>query len=223
MTSQFKFEELMKQRHSCRRFLSKPIPQNLLKQILSTSLLTPSWANSQPWKIYVLTGNALEEVRKIWVTKSSEKIKGYSDIPTGHRTDFCERAQKNMEENAKRVGEKINDPTLAYLFQANYELFSSPAVVYLTLQKGHTQWSVYDLGALGMSIMLAAKDLGIDSIVAYELVKYPDILRKYAKIPENENVIVGIALGYEDKDEKMNQFRSSRNSLEEVCKFVEDI
>ena len=46
MDSKFDFKELMKQRHSARYFLSKPIPEEILKEIMSTSLLTPSWGNS---------------------------------------------------------------------------------------------------------------------------------------------------------------------------------
>ena len=46
MNSKFNFKELMKQRHSVRYFLSKPISEETLKEIMSTSLLTPSWGNS---------------------------------------------------------------------------------------------------------------------------------------------------------------------------------
>ena len=64
--------------------------------------------------------------------------------------------------------------------------------------------------------MLAAKNYGVDSVVAYELAKYPDVLRKYAKIPENEDICVGIALGYE-KDEAINKFRAKKNGIDEAC------
>ena len=70
-----------------------------------------------------------------------------------------------------------------------------------------------------MALMLAAKDYGVDSVVAYELAKYPDVLRKYAKIPDNEDICVGIALGYEN-DDKVNKFRAKKNSIDEVCHFV---
>ena len=70
-----------------------------------------------------------------------------------------------------------------------------------------------------MALMLAAKDYGVDSVVAYDLAKYPDVLRKYAKIPDNEDICVGIALGYE-KDSIINKFRAKKNTLDEVCHFV---
>ena len=70
-----------------------------------------------------------------------------------------------------------------------------------------------------MSIMLSAKDKGIDSIAAYEAIKYPDIIRKYIKVPENEDIIIGIALGYEDKENNLSKIRSVKHTLEEVCHF----
>ena len=120
-------------------------------------------------------------------------------MPTGHRTNFSKQGQKNMEDFMKDIGDYSKDPKLEKFWRANIELFNAPVIVYLTLNKGHTNWSVYDLGGFGMSLMLAAKDYGVDSIPAYELIKYPDVIRKYVKVPDDEDIIVGIALGYEDE------------------------
>ena len=70
-----------------------------------------------------------------------------------------------------------------------------------------------------MSIMLAAKDHEIDSVPAYEVIKYPDILRKHIKIPEDEDIVIGIILGYEDKDHILYKIRAKQLTVEEVCQF----
>ena len=219
MTSKYKFSELMKERHSARDFQSKEIPEETLKEIIKTALDSPSWCNSQPWNVYVVTGNPLKEIIKEWIAKNEEKIKGYSDLPPVHRTEFSERCQKNMEEEFKLIKEKTNDPEMEAFWRKNIECFNAPAIVYLTLNKGHSKWSCYDLGGFGMALMLAAKDLGVDSVVAYELAKYPDVLRQYVKIPENEDIAVGIALGYEN-DNIVNKFRAKKSTLDDVCHFI---
>ena len=213
-----KFNELMKERHSVRKFQKKEIPENTLKEIMSTSLLSPSWCNSQPWNIYIASGKTIEEIRKIWISKNKENIKAYSDIPPAHRTDFSERSQKIMETLFKDVGEFLKDPQMKLFNEANVLMFNAPTVVYLTLNKGHSKFSVLDLGGLGMSIMLAAKSHGVDSMIAYELIKYPDVLRNLCKIPENEDIIIGIALGYKE-DDILNKFRSKKISVDEACHF----
>ena len=78
-------------------------------------------------------------------------------------------------------------------------------------------WSVYDLGAFSMSLMLAACEKDIDSIPAYELIKYPEVLRENLPIPD-EDIIAGIALGYAS-DAKVNEFRSSRMDAEDILKI----
>ena len=161
----------------------------------------------------------LEEIKKEWISKNEQKIKGYADLQPVHRTEFSERCQKNMEEEFKLIKEATNDPELTAFWRKNIECFNAPVIVYLTLHKGHSKWSCYDLGSFGMSLMLAAKDYGVDSVVAYELAKYPDVLRKYAKIPENEDICLGIALGYEN-DDGVNKFRAKKNTIDDVCHFV---
>ena len=214
MDSKYNFRELMKERHSCRKFQSKPIPKEVLKEIISISLAAPSWCNSQPWNIYVASGKTMEEIRKEWISKGEQGIKGYADIPPGHRTDFSERSQqimakfyKQWEEFPKKEAEECNP-----------HIFNAPTMVYLTLPKGHSKYSVLDLGGLEMSIMLAAKDHGVDSIPAYTTIMYPDVLRKYLKISDKEDIVIGIALGYEEKN-KINDHRSNKMTLDEVCHF----
>ena len=213
------FIELMKERHSARAFLSKPIPEDILKDIISTSLLTPSWGNSQPWNIYVASGNTLGEIRKEWIAKNKEGVKGYSDLNAGHRTDFSERSQNNINKVVKEYGELLKDPESKELWKANAVLFNAPTLVYITVPKKRTDFCIFDCGAIEMSIMLAAKDKDIDSVPAYGAIKYPDILRKHMKIPEDEDILIGIALGYEDKDNILSKYKSTKLSLEEVCHF----
>ena len=202
----------MKERHSARDFLQKEIPEETVKEIIKIALNSPSWCNSQPWNVYVVSGKPLEEIKKEWISKNEQKIKGYADLQPVHRTEF-------MEEEFKLIKETTNDPELTAFWRKNIECFNASVIVYLTLHKGHSKWSCYDLGSFGMSLMLAAKDFGVDSVVAYELAKYPDVLRKHAKIPENEDICVGIALGYEN-DDGVNKFRAKKNTIDDVCHFV---
>ena len=215
MESKYNFRVLMKERHSCRKFQSKKIPEEVLKDIISISLMSPSWCNSQPWTIYVATGNTLEEIRKEWISKNKEKVKGYADINPGHRTDFSERSQATMAKFFK-IGDNLTNKN--ELEESNADFFNAQAMVYLTLNKGHQPYSVLDLGGIEMAIMLAAKDHGVDSIPAYTTIMYPDVLRKYMKISDKEDIVIGVALGYEEKS-PLNDLRSEKLTIEEACHF----
>lgn len=94
-------------------------------------------------------------------------------------------------------------------------IFNAPILAYLTLNKKINPWSLYDLGAFGQSLMLAAQDNGIASMPAYGIVKYPKIIRKAMGIPDDEIIAMGIGFGYEDQA-KVNHFHSKRRPLEDV-------
>lgn len=108
----FNLRELMKDRHSSRNYQSRKVPENILRDIISDGVFAPSWENSQPWNIYVAYGEALEEVKKVWISKNNEKIKGYADMNPGHRTYFSKRGQKCMEDLMNSIGQFIHDPEL---------------------------------------------------------------------------------------------------------------
>ena len=221
MSSNLSFTEIMKQRHSARYFLSKPIPKEILKQIMETSLLTPSWGNSQPWNLYIASGATLEKIRKNWIEKNKEGNKGNTDIPVGHRNDFSERCQKCINDVVKYFGEVLNDPSGKAVWDANIILFNAPTVVYITIPKQRTLYNLFDSGAIEMSVMAAAQEKGVDSVPAYEAIKYPDIIRKYIKIGDDEDIVIGIALGYEDKENPSSKIKAKKLSVDELCHFYD--
>ena len=126
----------------------------------------------------------------------------------GHRTDFSKLSQKIMAEQNESFSKFTDDPKFEKFMNNVNHMYYAPMVIYFTLNKGYTPYNVFDIGGFGQVLMLAAKDYGVDSLVAYSLSTYPDVLRKYMKVPDDEDIVMGIAFGYED-DSKMNQFRST--------------
>ena len=68
--------------------------------------------------------------------------------------------------------------------------------------------------------MLAALEQGVDSAVAINLVVYPDVIRAELSIPEELQIVIGIALGYVDENGPEDAFRSERRELDDAVKFV---
>ena len=82
-----------------------------------------------------------------------------------------------------------------------------------------SEWSIFNLGSLSQSIMLAAQGDGVDTAPAVNLVAYPRIIRKEMEIPDNLTVVFGIAMGYSDRKSPQNTFRSKRRPLDEVVRL----
>ncbi len=98
-------------------------------------------------------------------------------------------------------------------------LFRAPVLVILCMDKALPMWSVFDIGLIAQTIMLAAREYGVDSIIAQSFVNYPDILRKELGIPDNVQIVTGIGLGYQNPESIINTYRSPRRSVPEVVTF----
>ena len=70
----------------------------ILDESVEIAELSPSWANSQPWNVYIATGESLRKIREKWIGQNASEIEGNSDLPSGHREDFGERALNNMNQ-----------------------------------------------------------------------------------------------------------------------------
>ncbi|MHB1413024.1 MAG: nitroreductase, partial [Thermoleophilia bacterium] len=98
--------------------------------------------------------------------------------------------------------------------------FGAPAVVFICMDRSLSQWSVFDLGMLSQSIMLAATERSIGSAVAYAFVAYPQLIRAELDVPNEFSVVIGIALGHEDAEHVQNRFRAPRRPLTEVVRVA---
>jgi len=60
------FLELAKQRYSCRDYDPRPVEETKLEQVLEAGRVAPSAVNLQPWKFYVVQGEALQKIHPVY-------------------------------------------------------------------------------------------------------------------------------------------------------------
>jgi nitroreductase len=211
-------QEALAARRSFRAFLPKPVEKEKLTAILEAAQRTPSWANSQPWEIFVASGAALEKIREGFAKKRDAGAK--SQPETEFPREWPEAAQRRTRQlgpdMARDCGEAVKD-----FGKQNQIFFGAPVVVYLCMDRALGHWALYDIGAYSQSLLLAAIDEGIGGIQAAQVVIYPEPIREALKIPGNLQITIGIALGYVDKDHGINNFVSARDPLEQVVRWVE--
>lgn len=215
--------EALQSRHSVRAFMQKPIDKELLLKVLDTANKSPSYANSQPWEVYVAAGAALDILKKGFLAEYRTGTKVHPDIPMvktwpePYKTHIESTGAAQFEhlgiardDKAKRT-ENI---------EHNLNCFGAPAVIFLCLHKELTNWSFYDLGLYAQSMMLAAQHYGLNTMQAAMMVGYPELIRKELSIPDCFNIVLGIAIGYELPEDLRNHFASSRKSTDEFVRIA---
>lgn len=209
------FREIVRNRHSTRAFSDRQIKTETLYEIVEDARRSPSWLNAQETNVYIVAGNAAKAIREEYQERAKQGAIGISDMTTVHRTEWSEKAQHNMESFVHDIEGFLGDELYEFV-NAQDNLFHAPAIIYLTLPKDASKWAILDAGVFEGAVVFAATDRGIDSVMAYSFVKYPDIIRKHLEIPASDDIVMGIGLGYAVPDAKINTFRSRRMPLNKM-------
>lgn len=209
------FFDVVNNRHSVRDFSEQPVKKADLEKIIETAGKTPSWANVQPWKVVIATGNSLAKIRNYHQTGNTER----SEFPPFHRQSMGKQRQANLRTWSSGIhhflGADANE-----MYRDSDKLFNAPAIAYLFLPREINPWTVYDLGAFGQTLMLAAQNLGIDSIPAEEFVFNPTEIHQVLGVSDDYLLAMGIGLGYPQKA-KINDFRSERMAVDKYLTIKE--
>ncbi|HBJ92790.1 MAG TPA: nitroreductase, partial [Hyphomonadaceae bacterium] len=57
------YDEVINGRRSIRGYLDKPVPKEVIKEVLELAIRAPSSMNTQPWHFYVIGGDVLNRIR----------------------------------------------------------------------------------------------------------------------------------------------------------------
>lgn len=214
------WKEVIKKRKSVRSFTNQRVSKELLTKILTDAIQTPSWGNSQPWRVYVATGQSLINIKKEYLEQSQQKIRGNSDLEIISSKEWDPISSENIDQSVKGTNEFVGVNNLQMVLDSQDYLFHSGTIVYFTMPKNLSEWSIYDIGAFSQTLQLSAAANGLRSIPAYATVKYPTILRKELQIPDSEKIIMGVALGYADES-IINKFQTGRMEISRIAKIFD--
>lgn len=198
-------------RRSVRDFSSRQVPDDVIRDIVADAQWTPSWANAQPWKVYVASGDLANEIREAY---QSGHLRASVDMPAGGTEDWGIEEERNMSLWSQQLRRYLGSDMSSFS-KGQSSLFNAPAIAVITIHKDAPIWEVLDAGAFQQSLLLSAYNHGVDSIVAVAFVIHPDYLREKLGIPDNEAIVMGMGLGYRS-DAKINGFKSSRDETDNI-------
>jgi nitroreductase len=217
-------ETAVRGRRSIRKFRPDPIPRKLLEELLDTARWSPSWGNTQPWEIYVITGEPLEAFRKANAASMGGAEPLRNDVPMPEK--WPEEMKMRYMEVGKAVvtslGLKREDKEGRKRHQLHMgAIFGAPCLIIVTVPMDVLlEYAMLDVGLLLQTIALTAHDKGLGTCIMASSVHYADLLRKHGGIPEDRRIIMGAAVGYPERDAPINQFERQRAGLDTCVKWV---
>ena len=215
------FKEIVHRRRSSRAFLDTPVPDSVITDLLSLSARAASGGNVQPWKIFVINGEAMVRFRRFLSTREPEPA-GYQIYPPSlwdpHRTARFELG----EQMYATIGIGRDDKPARFAQMAkNFDFFGAPAAFFCFIDRrmGPPQWS--DVGMFLQTFMLAATDAGLDTCAQEAWTSYTNAVTEFVGADDDLLLFCGMAIGFEDPDHPINSLRSERLPVADFTTFVE--
>lgn len=219
-------ENLLKNRHSVRAFVDKSVPETIIHQILDAARFAPSGANTQPWQVVVLSGQAKLRLSNalIQAFEAGESARpDYHYYPDEWQAPYLDRRRQcGLKLYRSLQIERHDKAARQAQWAANYRAFDAPVMLLFLMDSSLQTGSYLDYGMFIQSVMLTAQEQGLGSCPQAALAEYPDIVRKQLHLDSDTQVIAGMALGFEDTEAAVNQYRTEREPVTQFCRFLKD-
>jgi len=213
--------EAVQTRHSIRHFESLIIPEDVLKNVFEGALRSPSWKNSQPWKVYVVSGerrNAL--ARKLMIAAQNGPPTPDTAWPAAYLAD----AKRRMLDLGMKIygvagiDRKDKEARDAFMLR-NFDFFGAPTAAFITTTFDLNFYVGLDIGCYLNTVMLLARQFGLGTCPQAALSAFPDVVREELALGP-ERVACGISIGYPTRESTLNRYHTPRETGESLVRFM---
>lgn len=215
---------LLTARHSCRAYHATPVPRESIERALSLAQHTPSWCNTQPWQVAIVSGEALAALgdRLHALGNAGEPIRPDFPFPASYEGHYRDRRKVCGVQLYQALGIGRDDRERART-QAleNHRCFGAPHAAFITTPAALGPYGAVDCGLYVMSLMLALQALGIASIAQAALASYPDVVREALGFEADRLLVCGVAFGYAQDDAAINSYRTERAPLSDAVRMID--
>jgi len=198
---------------------------------------SPSWSNTQPYRVAVVMGETrdalAEELKSNYLEISAlqrapkwRQLLAYLTNKNMPSNDYKQALVYPKELQSRRLAtakglygllgiERQDTQKRDQQMARNFEFFGAPVAVFVFAHKGLGVYSVLDAGILIQTIMLAAEARGISSCAQGALALWRKPLDQHFDIPKEYKLLCGVSLGYAS-NHPVNNYRPARLSSDQL-------
>jgi len=218
-------DQVMSDRHSIRAYLPKPVPRELVEDILAIASRAPSGTNTQPWQVHVVSGAARDRVvaaaLAVYDRDPDYGEPTYDDV-------YCHLDGEPYLSRKRALGKAmyglmgIGKGDMAGMLaqrRRNFQLFDAPVGLFFTVGRdlGHGSWM--DMGMFMQNVMIAARARGLDTCPQAYWVRFESVVAGEIGWSADQRLVSAICLGYADHSAPENKLVSEREPVAGFATF----
>jgi nitroreductase len=212
-------DEAICSRRSVRQFRPDAVPWTDVRALLDVARYAPSGSNTQPWRVHVLTGPPLralaDEVSALVAEGSPDCVPEYVYYANPLPEPYLTRRRANGWGLYGLLGIAKGDRAATERQAArNFQFFDAPVGLFFFIDDCLAQGSWLDYGMFIQSVMIAARGRGLHTCPQAAWLPYHTAVRRHCGMADTQQLVCGMALGYEDTAAHVNTFRAPRVDVE---------
>jgi len=211
----------IQERKSIRGFKPDPVPREKIEEVLKLAIHAPSAINLQPWEFIVLKGEERERLsRRLMKAYREKQISCGPDAVKPLPKTFGKRGAKTLEAMNpffKEMGVQSDQ----FVNEGSCNFYGAPAAIIICLDDAFSKARLVDIGVVLGYFVLAAHEVGLATCPIGLIAAYEDEIKDLLNIPENKQVVMGVAIGHPDWEKPINRFKSPRDELEKFVRWID--
>tara|TARA_B100001250_G_scaffold123457_1_gene104832 strand:- start:17571 stop:18251 length:681 start_codon:yes stop_codon:yes gene_type:complete len=220
------FDEVILGRRSIRGYKPDPVPKEVIEEVLKLAVRSPSSMNTQPWHLYVVTGDPLDKIRKENTERNISGVPPSREIRTpnkGYEGLHRERQIEIAVQLFQKMGiERDDKEGRQDWVLRGFRQFDAPLSIVVTFDRDllDDDISKFDCGGIVNGLVTAGWSKGLGAVINSQGIMQSPVVREHAGIPDNQVIMICVAMGYPDDSFPANEVISKRKSISDLATFV---
>lgn len=219
------YDEVVLGRRSIRGFKPETVRKEVVGEIISLAMRAPSSLNTQPWNFFVVTGTPLNRIRQgnteriLAGVADSREFRGHGAYEGAHRDRQVEIAKQLF--SAMGIERHDKEARQDWVLRG-FRQFDAPVSIVVTYDRSIHGGDIgpFDCGAVTNALVNAAWSRGLGCVINSQGIMQSPVVREHAAIPDDQVIMICVAMGYPDDTFPANAVVSHRKSLDEAVVFV---
>lgn len=219
------YDDVVLGRRSIRGYLDKPVPRELIAEVLALAMRSPSSMNTQPWNFHVITGEPLNRIRAGNTERNLAGVPHSREFRTGHAFEGVHRERQvgvaKQLFAAQGIARDDKEARLDWVLRG-FRQFDAPVCVIITYDRelADSDDTPFDCGAVTTALVNAAWSRGLGCVINSQGIMQSPVVREHAGIPDDQIIMKAVAMGWPDDDFPANAVVSERKSVAEATRWV---
>jgi nitroreductase len=219
------FDDVVLGRRSIRGYKRERPPMSLIREVIEMAMRAPSSLNTQPWNFYVVAGAPLDRIRagnterNLAGVPDSREFRGHGAYVGAHRERQIEIAKQLF--GAMGIAREDKEGRQDWVLRG-FRQFDAPVSVVVTYDRSIHGGDIapFDCGAVSNALVNAAWSRGLGCVINSQGIMQSPVVREHAGIPDDQVIMICVAMGFPDDSFPANAVVSRRKAVEDAVVFV---